>query len=148
MKCSIDNKTGLLIESQFTMANSDVMIDNARRLGYDDVEIRIVYDDEHAALVHARDNAKKTDEQRKKEFIAAIQDRLNRQAQAFGYDDINSIGKYVGYENPFRVESEALGVWAALTWIIVEQIERDIAAKLRDRPTMSEVILELPPFTA
>jgi len=45
-----------------------------------------------------------------------VQAMLDTEAQQRGYDDINSIGKYVGYPNDNQVECEALGAWAAACW--------------------------------
>jgi len=45
-----------------------------------------------------------------------VQAMLDTEAQSRGYDNINSIGKYIGYDNAFRVECEALGAWAAACW--------------------------------
>ena len=41
---------------------------------------------------------------------------LDTGAQSLGYDNINAIGKYIGYDNPFRAECEALGAWTAACW--------------------------------
>jgi len=45
-----------------------------------------------------------------------VQSMLDTEAQARGYDNINSIAKYMGYDNPFRAECEALGAWCAACW--------------------------------
>lgn len=45
-----------------------------------------------------------------------VQGMLDSEAQARGYDNINSIAKYMGYENQFRAECEALGAWTAACW--------------------------------
>jgi len=48
--------------------------------------------------------------------INSVQSMLDSEAQSRGYDNINAIGKYIGYDNPFRAECEALGVWTASCW--------------------------------
>jgi len=48
--------------------------------------------------------------------INAVQGMLDKEAQKRGYDDVNAIGKYIGYDNPFRAECEALGAWTAACW--------------------------------
>lgn len=45
-----------------------------------------------------------------------VQTMLDTEAQTRGYDNINAIGKYIGYDNAFRVECEALGAWTAACW--------------------------------
>lgn len=52
----------------------------------------------------------------KEQFINAIDEVLNSEARKHGYDDIKSARSYVGYENAFRVESEAFGKWSANVW--------------------------------
>lgn len=47
---------------------------------------------------------------------AAVQGLLDSTAQSKGYDNINAIAKYMGYDNQFRVECEALGAWCAACW--------------------------------
>jgi site-specific recombinase XerD len=51
-----------------------------------------------------------------KELENYIQSLHDSKAQELGYDSINSIAKYLGYENPYRAECEALGVWVAACW--------------------------------
>lgn len=46
----------------------------------------------------------------------AIQSLHDKSAKDNGYDNINSCAKYLGYDNPFRAECEALCLWAALSW--------------------------------
>ena len=48
--------------------------------------------------------------------ISQVQAILDAGAQELGYDNINAIGKYIGYDNPFRAECEALGAWTAACW--------------------------------
>jgi|LGVF01.2.fsa_nt_gb hypothetical protein len=47
---------------------------------------------------------------------AKIQAMLNATAQRNGYDDIDTISKYLGYDNQFRSECEALSMWTAECW--------------------------------
>jgi len=48
--------------------------------------------------------------------INSVQLMLDTEAQSRGYDNVNAIGKYIGYDNPFRAECEALGAWTAACW--------------------------------
>jgi len=81
-----------------------------------------------------------------KAFNDAIQIHLDTQAQSLRYDNINAIGKYVGYDNDFRTEAEKLGAWASSCWKAAGQIEADVKAGNRDMPTVDEVLAELPVF--
>jgi len=76
----------------------------------------------------------------------AIQKHLDTQAQSLRYDDINAIGKYVGYDNDFRTEAEKLGAWASSCWKVAGEIEADVKAGNRDMPTVDEVLNELPKY--
>lgn len=57
MKATINNTTGLMIESQSDAANNAVLIANAQAFGYTDVSVLLVSDAEHTALIAARDAA-------------------------------------------------------------------------------------------
>ena len=74
----------------------------------------------------------------------AIQQILDEEAQSRGYDNINSIGKYIGYDNAFRAECEALGAWAAGCWAKTYEIMADWQAGNISLPTEAEVVAALP----
>ena len=48
--------------------------------------------------------------------VSTVQAMLDSEAVKRGYDNINAIAKYVGYDNHFRAECEALGAWCADCW--------------------------------
>jgi hypothetical protein len=81
-----------------------------------------------------------------KEFDEAIQNHLDAKAQSLRYDNINAIGKYVGYANDFQAEAEKLGAWASSCWKVAGDIEADVLAGNRPMPTVDEVLSELPAF--
>jgi len=65
------------------------------------------------------DQAEKTkheQEQAISQAVSSVQAMLDAEAASRGYDNINAIGKYIGYDNPFRAECEALGAWTASCW--------------------------------
>jgi len=101
--------------------------------------------DDIQAMVDA-ENAQKELEEYKKSVNSKIQILLNKQALDLRYDNINSIGKYIGYDNPYREQAESLGLWVATIWAIAEQIEQDVKAGNRDMPTVDEVLAELPSY--
>ena len=55
-------------------------------------------------------------EQATSQAIDQVQAMLDTGAKSLGYDNINAIGKYIGYDNPFRAECDALGAWSAACW--------------------------------
>jgi len=81
-----------------------------------------------------------------KDINNAIQNHLDTTAQSLRYDNINAIGKYVGYENDFRAEAEKLGAWASSCWKVAGQIEADVQSGVRVMPTVDEVLAELPVY--
>ena len=50
------------------------------------------------------------------EVASAIQDELDKAAQAKGYDSIISAASYVGYINAFQAECVALATWRSDVW--------------------------------
>ena len=48
--------------------------------------------------------------------VSSVQAMLDSEAAKRGYDNINAIAKYMGYDNQFRAECEALGAWCAACW--------------------------------
>ena len=48
--------------------------------------------------------------------VSSVQTMLDSEAAKRGYDNINAIAKYMGYDNQFRAECEALGAWCAACW--------------------------------
>lgn len=85
-------------------------------------------------------------EQQAQAINSAIQNHLDTQAKSLRYDNINAIGKYVGYANDFQAEAEALGAWASSCWLVAGQIEADVQAGVRTMPTVDEVLAELPVY--
>lgn len=76
----------------------------------------------------------------------AIQSLLDTTARTYEYDNINSIGKFVGYPNDDQVICEALGAWASSCWTISKQIREAVTAGDRAMPTAKEVLTEMPVF--
>lgn len=80
------------------------IFDHYVSLGYEVVETPQAEKDAHAQA------------QLIEQATSQVQSMLDTEAQARGYDNINSIAKYMGYDNPFRAECEALGAWCASCW--------------------------------
>ncbi len=81
-------------------------------------------------------------------FKEAIQAKIDTAAQAKGYDNIVSACSYAGYENPFRAEGEAFGVWRANVWAYGYKQLALIQTGARAIPTVEEFLAELPTMEA
>jgi len=86
----------------------------------------------------------KTQNQLIEELKAAVQAELDSNAQDLGYDDINSIGKYIGYDNAFRIECEALGGRTSSSWSYCYVQLALVESGGRTIPTPEVLIAELP----
>ena len=77
-------------------------------------------------------------------FISSIQNLLDSKAKEKNYDSILSACSYAGYDNPFRAEGEAYGVWRADCWQVGYQILAEVEAGTRPMLTIEEVLAEMP----
>lgn len=80
----------------------------------------------------------------KHNFINAIQNLMDAKAKEKGYDNIVSACSYAGYDNPFRAEGEAYGLWRANCWKYGYEQLALILGGGRDIPTVEAFIQELP----
>lgn len=82
--------------------------------------------------------------------IVQVQEHLDAQAQALGYDSIYTAVTYA--EEPavpkFQNEGRALRAWRSLVWAACHAILAEVLAGTRDIPTRAELIAALPPFEA
>ena len=68
--------------------------------------------------------------------VSSVQTMLDSEAASRGYDNINAIAKYMGYDNQFRAECEALGEWCAACWAKCYELQaggvmpNDLAAEM------------------
>lgn len=81
------------------------------------------------------------------DFKQVVQNILDTKAQSKGYDDIVSACSYAGYENEFRQEGEAFGIWRAKCW----RWGYDLLAKYQNTPTkkipsIEEIIKTMPEY--
>lgn len=77
-------------------------------------------------------------------LVSAVQAKLDSEAQSLGYDDINSIAKYMGYVNDFQAECESLGAWTASVWSYCYAQLALVQAGTIDMPTPDELVADLP----
>ena len=80
----------------------------------------------------------------KQSYTAAIQTHMDAKAKLRGYDNIVSACSYAGYENPFRAEGEAYGMWRASCWKYAYEQLALILSGSREIPTVEAFIQELP----
>lgn len=81
------------------------------------------------------------------DFKKVVQDILDTKARSKGYDDIVSACSYAGYDNEFRVEGEAFGIWRAKCW----RWGYDLLAKYKDTstkkiPSIEEMLKSMPEY--
>jgi hypothetical protein len=74
----------------------------------------------------------------------AIQSHINQVVKARGYDNENSIAKYLVVGNVFYDECRAISLWIGDVWAYAHQVQSDVEGGLRTLPTIEELIAELP----
>lgn len=79
-----------------------------------------------------------------KELEIGIQNYINEQVQSKGYDNENSIAKYLVDTNPFYEECKTISVWIGNVWIKTHEIQSEVNAGTRPIPSLVEIIAELP----
>lgn len=77
-------------------------------------------------------------------FTNTIQQMLDAKAQEKGYDNIVSACSYAGYDNPFRAEGEAYGVWRASCWQVGYALLAEVQTGTKPMPTVEEVLALMP----
>lgn len=80
-------------------------------------------------------------------FKEKTQELLDAKAREKGYDDILSACSYAGYENDFKAEGEAFGIWRAKVWKYGYALLEAIGKGEKALPkSFEELIKELPKF--
>jgi len=77
-------------------------------------------------------------------FEAAIQQELDNDAQAKGYDNILSACAYAGAPNPFQGESKLFVTRRGNVWAYCYQELAKVQSGKRAMPTVEQIISELP----
>ena len=77
-----------------------------------------------------------------------IQNYINQTVKAIGYDNVDSIAKYLVAGNPFYAEVTAISLWVGNVWVYAHQVQADVLAGIRTMPTIEELIAELPTLGA
>ena len=78
----------------------------------------------------------------------AIEQHINDQCKELGYDNENSISKYLVVGNDFYDECSKLSLWIGSVWTKSHSIEAEVAAGTIPMPTIKEVIAELPAYVS
>jgi len=80
-------------------------------------------------------------------FKEKTQELLDTKAREKGYDDILSACSYAGYDNDFRAEGEAFGIWRAKVWKYGYGLLNTIAEGKHKMPkSFDEILTEMPTF--
>jgi hypothetical protein len=74
----------------------------------------------------------------------AVEAHISSQCKALGYDNENSIAKYLVVGNDFYDECRALSLWIGRVWTQVMSIQSDVEAGTISEPTPKEIIAMLP----
>lgn len=78
-------------------------------------------------------------------FKEKTQELLDAKAREKGYDDILSACSYAGYDNDFRAEGEAFGIWRAKVWKYGYALLNAIAEGKHKMPaSFDEILAEMP----
>lgn len=85
----------------------------------------------------------KTIEEIQQEIINKVQTIIDDTAKARGYDDMNSVAKYLRPSSPFYSEAVALLDWTDSVWVKLYEIQANIGTTI---PTIDEILVQLPEF--
>jgi len=71
-----------------------------------------------------------------------IEAYIRSTVQTHGYDNENSIAKYLVAENPFYAECKSISLWIGDVWTTALQIKADVESNSRSLP--DDIVGELP----
>jgi hypothetical protein len=80
-----------------------------------------------------------------KQYQLAVQQHLDSTARSFGYDDMNSCGKYLRQSSPFYAECVALLDWCDAVWLFC-YAELDKYTDPTTVPSVDAFIASLPVY--
>jgi len=76
----------------------------------------------------------------------AVQSSINAKCVELGYDNENSIAKYLVVGNPFYDECRSISLWIGAVWVYVNQVKNDVEGGTRSMPATEELLAELPKY--
>lgn len=80
-----------------------------------------------------------------KQYIDAVQNLLDKNAQRLGYDGIMSAATYAGDSNAtFNAQGTALKTWRSNIWAACYSILAQVQAKTLAQPTLTALLAMLP----
>ena len=109
------------------------------------IVVKPEFADDYAAALAAQKEAEI--ERMAADHTIKVQQHIDATAVSLGYDDANSIAKYLVDGNPFEPECKAISLWIAAVWVFVRQVQSDVLAGERVFPTAEVLIGELPKYT-
>ena len=85
-----------------------------------------------------------TIEQQIKSFEDAVQNLLDGEAKARGYDNITTACSYAGAPNPFQVEAISFITWRGYVWAHCYAELEKVMTGVRPMPEIPQFLSELP----
>ena len=78
----------------------------------------------------------------------AVQSHINAKCIELGYDNENSIAKYLVEGNPFYTQCKAISLWIGAVWVKAHEVQADVLSGTIPMPTVEELIAMLPEYVA
>lgn len=154
MKIHFDNVTnrvtGYTDIGEAPEGSLDLGIDaNGDGIVFDFVNPLGEYEVQAGNVVHVGPSAEMVEAEKAKlreHYVSLVQKHLNETAQSLGYDDINSIGKYLGFDNAFRSECESLGAYNVACWSKLYEVEAAVTAGTLVIADDADLLTQLPVY--
>jgi len=123
----VDNEF-YLNPSLYNPKSSQEYLDSVEKIHTDDIEL---FENKFKTL-------------KRKEYQELIQKHIDSVVSSLGYDDSNSIAKYLIQENVFYDECKAISLWIGSVWAEAIRLQNEYEAGNIDEPV--DVISILPEF--
>ena len=81
----------------------------------------------------------------KNNFQNTIQNHITEFVKSKGYDNENSIAKYLVEGNPFYIECKALSLWIGNVWLFANNLQNEVISGVRAMPETNEELIGLLP---
>ena len=81
----------------------------------------------------------------KNNFQNTIQNHITEFVKSKGYDNENSIAKYLVEGNPFYIECKALSLWIGNVWLFANNLQNEVIGGVRAMPETNEELVGLLP---
>ena len=78
-------------------------------------------------------------------FQNTIQNHIAEFVKSKGYDNENSIAKYLVEGNPFYIECKALSLWIGNVWLFANNLQNEVIGGVRAMPETNEELVGLLP---